>query len=223
MDMIISPCRSSTARGVAGALLGAVYLNSTPLDTVRQWRSVRKDCLRRGWRRVIFHPDPENIGADFTDRPFVKNVMAGESGGLLWRAPTGEPFVSGYVPIQNTGWGLIVREPWNSVVAPAQLYGAVTVLVGLAAVGVAAYLLWRGVQRIAIPMRLLAEQSARLAAGEALAPVAESQITEIDALGRDFSRMAAQIESYRAGLRRYVGAITHSQEEERRRWPAIAR
>jgi len=50
-----------------------------------------------------------------------------------------------------------------------------------------------------------------------VAPVAESQITEIDALGRDFSRMAAQIESYRAGLRRYVGAMTHSQEEERRR------
>ena len=204
----------------AGALLGAVYLNSTPLgDTVRQLAIGEKGFayVVDGEGRVIFHPDPENIGADFTDRPFVKNVMAGESGGLLWRAPTGEPFVSGYVPIQNTRWGLIVREPWNSVVAPAQLYGAVTVLVGLAAVGVAAYLLWRGVRRIATPMRLLAEQSARLAAGEALAPVAESQITEIDALGRDFSRMAAQIESYRAGLRRYVGAMTHSQEEERRR------
>jgi len=204
----------------AGALLGAVYLNSTPLgDTVRQLAIGEKGFayVVDGEGRVIFHPDPENIGADFADRPFVKNVMAGESGGLLWRAPTGEPYVSGYVPIQNTGWGLIVREPWNSVVAPAQLYGAVTVLFGLAAVGVAAYLLWRGVRRIATPMRLLAEQSARLAAGEALAPVAESQITEIDALGRDFSRMAAQIESYRAGLRRYVGAMTHSQEEERRR------
>jgi signal transduction histidine kinase len=204
----------------AGALLGAVYLNSTPLgDTVRQLAIGEKGFayVVDGGGRVIFHPDPENIGADFADRPFVKNVMAGESGGLLWRAPTGEPYVSGYVPIQNTGWGLIVREPWNSVVAPAQLYGAVTMLIGLAAAGVAAYLLWRGVRRIATPLRLLAEQSARLAAGEALAPVAESQITEIDALGRDFSRMAAQIESYRAGLRRYVGAITHSQEEGRRR------
>jgi signal transduction histidine kinase len=204
----------------AGALLGAVYLNSTPLREIVRQLTIGEEgyaYVVDGQGRVIFHPNPENIGADFTDRPFVKNVIAGESGGLLWRAPSGEPFVSGYVPIRNTGWGLIVREPWDSVVAPARVYGAVTVLVGLAAVGVAAYLLWRGVQRIAMPVRLLAEQSARLAAGEALAPVAESHIAEIDALGRDFSRMAAQIESYRAGLRRYVGAMTHSQEEERRR------
>lgn len=220
-DLIIIAAPILDGQGAfAGALLGAVYLNSTPLgDTIRQLAIGEQGFayVVDGKGRVIFHPNPENIGADFTDRPFVKNVMAGESGGLLWRAPTGEPFVSGYVPIQNTGWGLIVREPWNSVVAPAQLYGVVTILIGLAAVSVAVYLLWRGVQRIATPMRLLAEQSARLAAGEAVAPVAESHITEIDALGHDFSRMAAQIESYRSGLRRYVGAMTRSQEEERRR------
>lgn len=207
-------------RAFTGALLGAVYLNSTPLgDTVRQLTIGEKGFayVVDGKGRVIFHPDPQNIGMDFSDRPFVKNVIAGEIGGILWRSPSGEPFVSGYTPIRNTGWGLIVREPWNSVVAPAQVYGGVTALVGLAAVSVAAYLLWRGVQHIATPVRLLAEQSARLAAGEAVAPVAESQVTEIDTLGRDFNRMAAQIESYRAGLRRYVGAITHSQEEERQR------
>jgi signal transduction histidine kinase len=36
-------------------------------------------------------------------------------------------------------------------------------------------------------------------------------------LGQAFDQMAARITSYRAGLRRYVGAITTSQEEERKR------
>jgi hypothetical protein len=35
-----------------------------------------------GKGRVILHPDPQKIGVDFTDRPFDKNVIAGESGGL---------------------------------------------------------------------------------------------------------------------------------------------
>lgn len=204
----------------AGALLGAVYLNRTPLgDTIRQLKigEMGYAYVVDGKGRVIFHPDPENIGADFTDRPFVENVIAGESGGTLWRASTGEQFVLGYAPIRDTGWGLIVREPWDSVVAPARVYGAVAALGGLAAVGVTAYLLWRGVRQIAAPVRVLAEQTARLAAGEALAPVVVSRIAEIDALRRDFNRMAAQIEAYRAGLRRYVGAITRSQEDERRR------
>jgi signal transduction histidine kinase len=220
-NLIIVAVRILDGQGAfAGALLGAVYLNNTPLgDTVRQLALGEKGFayVVDGNGRVMFHPDPEAIGVDFTDRPFVKSVMGGGSGGSLWRAPTGETFVAGYMPIHNTGWGLIVHEPWESVVAPAQQYGAVTALIELAAVGVAGYLLWRGVQRIATPLRQLAEQSARLAAGQALAPDTASPITEIEALQRDFSRMAAQIESYRAGLRRYVGAMTHSQEMERQR------
>ena len=219
MIVIVVPIRNGQG-AFAGALLGAVSLSSTPLGNIVRQLAIGEQGFAYvvdGKGRVIFHPNPENIGVDFTDRPFVKNVMVGESGGLLWRSPSGEQYVSGYVPIQNTGWGLIVREPWNLVVAQAQLYGAATALVGLVTVGVAVYLLWRGVQRIATPMRLLAEQSARLATGEAVAPITESHITEIDALGRDFSRMAAQIEAYRVGMRRYVGAVTHSQEEERRR------
>ncbi len=50
-----------------------------------------------------------------------------------------------------------------------------------------------------------------------LAVYRESGIREIDALERAFYRMATKVDHYRAGLHRYVGAITRSQEEERRR------
>jgi signal transduction histidine kinase len=166
---------------------------------------------------VLFHPDAANIGADFVDRPYVQNVIAGESGGTLWRARTGEEVVLGYAPVANTDWGLIVREPWDTVVGPAQTYGALMALATLAAVAVAAYLLLQGVRRIAVPIRLLVEQTRRLAAGTNVEPVAVSGVEEIDTLESAFGQMAVQITSYRAGLRRYVEAITQSQEDERRR------
>lgn len=78
-------------------------------------------------------------------------------------------------------------------------------------------LLWHGVRRISAPIASLAGQSARIAIGKDIESTKPSDISEIDALGTAFSRMATQIEAYRAGLRRYAGAITHAQEEERRR------
>lgn len=208
------------ANQFAGALLGAIHLHNTPLGEPVKKLDVGDEgfaYLVDGEGRVIFHPESSLIGADFGNRPYVGKVIAGESGGALGSGPAGERLVLGYAPVEAAGWGLVVREPWEAVVAPARFYGAAVTAAGLAAVVAAAFLLWQGVRRIAGPVRLLAAQSGRLASGEAVEPLAESGILEIDALERAFAKMAVQIASYRAGLRRYVGAITDSQEEERRR------
>ena len=208
-------------RTFRGALLGMVSLSNTPLgDAVRQLRFGKEDFsyVVDGQGRVIFHPLPENIGADFNDRPFVKNVVAGESGGTLWKSSTtGEQLVIGYAPIKGTHWGLIVREQWDAVVAPVQAYSVLAGSIGLAAILASVYLLRRGVQRIAKPLHLLAEQSTRLAKGEPIEPIHESEIAEIKDLESSFNQMAFQIASYRSGLRLYVEAMTHLQEEERKR------
>jgi signal transduction histidine kinase len=44
-----------------------------------------------------------------------------------------------------------------------------------------------------------------------------SGIEEVDQLSSAFARMSSDIAVYRAGLRRYLGAVTQSQEDERRR------
>lgn len=203
-----------------GALLGSVYLLNTHMGESVKSLTVGEAgyaYLIDSEARVIFHPNPNNIGADFSNRPFMKSVIAGESGGALWQNSSGEQIVQGYAPVEGIGWGLVIREPWDSVIAPARVYGAAVLTVGLGVLLAAALLLWWGVRRITAPIRSLAAQTSRLAAGESIETVAASGISEIDALGRAFNLMAEQIASYRAGLRRYVGAITQSQEDERRR------
>lgn len=204
----------------AGALLGVLDLASAPLGEPLQNLIIGEDGFaylvdHRG--RVVFHPEAGNIGADFSALPSVRRVTTGTSGAMLWEEPEGERVVLGYAPVEAAGWGLVVRESWDAVVAPALVYGSVETLAGLAALLLAMLFLWRGAKRIAIPIRALAAQTARLAAGEAIESIPESGLMEIDGLKAAFLQMAAQIASYRDGVRRYVGAITQSQEDERRR------
>lgn len=203
-----------------GALIGVAPLADALLtDSVAQVNIGQAGYayLVDGAGRIIFHPIEANLGADFTDRPFVRDVLAGRRGGALWTDPSGERLIKGYAPVGTLGWGLIVREAWDEVAAPAQSYALTVVLIGLAVIAGVIYLLWRGIRRLVRPVSHLAAQTHRLASGLPVEPVTESRIAEVDTLSHDFNQMARQITSYRAGLRRYVGALTQFQEEERRR------
>lgn len=167
--------------------------------------------------RAIYHPDHTRLGADLSDRPFVSRVIAGETGGMVWTTPTGERLVQGYAPIPGTDWGLIVREPWEVVVEPIRALGIGMALISLVVFATAAALLGVGVRRITRPISQLAAQIPRLAGGGGFDAPERSGVEEIDLLTRSFERMAEQVEAYRAGLRRYLKAVTVSQEDERRR------
>jgi signal transduction histidine kinase len=203
-----------------GALLGTIHLHTTPLSDPILKLSVGDEgfaYMVDSQGRAIFHPDPYEVGLDFSNREAVTRVIAGEAGGLLWESPSGERLVQGFAPVEGTGWGLIVREPWESVIEPVRHFETVAGAAVAFALLITALLLWRGTLRITSPIRSLVTQTRKLAEGETIEPVPPSGLLEVDMLGQAFDQMAAKIHSYRVGLRRYVGAITSSQEEERKR------
>lgn len=77
-------------------------------------------------------------------------------------------------------------------------------------------ILWR-VRRISAPVDDLVRQAEAAIQSNYRTRVRSESISELQRLAAAFNRMIEQIERYRAGLRRYVAAITRSQEEERRR------
>jgi signal transduction histidine kinase len=203
-----------------GALLGTIHLHTTPLIDPILKLSVGDEGFAymvdsQGW--AIFHPDPYEVGSDFSSREAVAKVIAGEAGGLLWESPSGERLVQGFAPVEGIGWGLIVREPWEAVIEPVRHFETVAVIAVGFALLITALLLWRGTLRITSPIHSLVTQTRKLAEGEKIEPIPPSGLLEVDMLGQAFDQMAARIHSYRVGLRRYVGAITSSQEEERKR------
>lgn len=203
-----------------GALIGTIHLHTAPLaDPLRrlvvgdEGFAYMVDSEGRG----IYHPDPGLIGTNFSARPFIPSLLEGDRGGQLWREDSGQRLVLGYAPIEGKGWGLVIREPWEDVVSPAQGYVLLVVATALLATALMAVILYRGTRRITEPVRSLAAQSMRLAMGEKVELVPKAGIRELDALALSFNHMAGQIASYRAGLRRYLGSITRSQEQERLR------
>jgi len=204
----------------SGVILGELYFTNSSIGELIRGLKVGDEGFaylidRNG--RVIYHPDQDNIGVDFSDRFFVTKVMSGLSGGGVETTPTGERLVVGYSPIEDIGWGLIVREPWEEVIEPVRIYGGIIVLVILSITGVTTWYLWLRMRRITTPIRQLEEQAVRLGSGGAIEPVFDSGISEIDNLASAFMQMADQVASYRARLQRYLRAITQSQDEERRR------
>jgi two-component system sensor histidine kinase UhpB len=210
--------------GFSGALLGILDLRTA--DFGEPLRQLTADEERRAYLvdddgTIIFHSEEEEIGSDMGDRPFVDEMSAGRSGGLVTRGPDGERLVEGFAPIPGTDWGLILQESWALVAGSLQFFDAIIIFVGVIITIAIALLAWRSVDQVITPIQLLAEQSARLAEEEQIeAPRTLRQgsgIQEIDDLERAFSRMAKKVNDYRAGMHRYVGEITQSQEDERRR------
>jgi two-component system sensor histidine kinase UhpB len=97
------------------------------------------------------------------------------------------------------------------------LFDILVIAIGIAVIISVIILSWKGSDRISAPIQSLHDQTEKLAQGKNIEPIMESGVDQIDALGCAFVKMAAQISAYRLGLRRYVGAITKSQEEERKR------
>lgn len=219
-DMIVIAVPIMHEGQLQGAALGAIHLHNTAIgDPVRRLRVGDEGFayLVDHAGRVIFHPDPDEIGADFSERPFIQDVINGGSGGLLWQNADGDPIVLGYAPVGEQGWGLIVRESRADVLAPARAYGLYGGALALLALVALAVLLWQGVRTVTTPVSSLSQQAHRLAQGQAVERVEPTGIEELDTLSEAFDRMASRVEAYRSGLRHYLRSITRSQEAERRR------
>jgi signal transduction histidine kinase len=203
-----------------GVLIGSVDLDRAPFHQTIQELSEPSEgyvYLVDNQGVIISHPDMNQIGNIFTDWALVQNVSAAETGENLWTSPSGERFLTASAQVSASGWSLIVKEPWEAVIATTRNYARVVLSFSLLAVLIVSLVAWRGVKRITSPIQKLVAQTVKVSAGEVIEPIDKSHIDEVDRLGESFEKMSGQIVAYRNGLRRYVGAITSSQEEERLR------
>ena len=167
---------------------------------------------------IIYHPDTGLIGQAWPEYPGVPAVIQGESGATYHQTPGGQELVVGYAPIAGPGWGLIVQEPWEALIAPMMRLSLLTPLTVVAAALVSGLALTFGLRYVVHPLQALDRQATKVAWGDFSAvdrPVGGVQ--EIEDLRRTLAGMAGQIQSYQAGMHDYIAAVTRAQEEERQR------
>ncbi|MBN1992240.1 MAG: HAMP domain-containing protein [Anaerolineae bacterium] len=167
---------------------------------------------------LIYHPYDHLIGTDFSDRQAIQLLQSGDpEGAITSQEDGGMRSVEGYAIVPISGWGLVIGEPWDQVIEPAQIALRPVVIVAVIGLIIVAGIVSVGVRRVTDAIQNLVVQTRQVAAGDYDAQVGLSRIREIRELGMAFNDMVQQIRRYRAGVRQYVADITRTQEEERKR------
>lgn len=168
--------------------------------------------------RAIFHTDFNTVSQNLSEEEAVDRLRHGENYGSVLEGDGSTPtFVVSFARVSVTGWGLVIREPWAEVIAPVQPYARFILLTLILGFFLTAVLVSLTVRRVTDPIAELVRSTTRVARGDFSSRVQGSSIKELEELGRSFNFMIDQIARYRAGMRRYVAAVTHSQEDERKR------
>ncbi len=168
--------------------------------------------------RIIFHTTAAYIGQNYSDQLAVDRLQHGEAGGAFLQNDDRQSLqVIGFARVQTTGWGMVIHEPWAEVIAPTEPYLRFTLIVLFGGFSLTTALIILNIRRITTPIAALVKSTTRVARGDFSSRVQEGGIKEIAELGRSFNIMMDQIARYRAGMRRYIAAVTHSQEDERKR------
>lgn len=195
-----------------GRLVGAVHLPA--FETLAPRGSA---YLVDGAGKIIAHSDPARVGTDFSAHAGIAQVIRGQEGATFHYDTNGTELVVGYAPVTPTGWGLLIDEPWQEIVAPmfqyAVLLPVVLVLVAVVALGA----IYFGVRNVIRPLGELAQAAQRIAFGDYEA--AERQVggvREIEELRETLDAMAKQVRASQDAMQDYIVAITHSQEDERK-------
>ncbi len=168
--------------------------------------------------RVIYHSDPTSMGQDLTQHEGVREVIQGRAGATYHQEPDGRELAVGFAPVAGPGWGLIVQEPWEALIAPIMRFSLLAPLTVVVAALVSGLAVTFGLRYVVHPLQTLDRQATRLAWGDFAAvnePV--SGVQEIEDLRRTLAGMADQIRRYQEGMRDYIAAVTTAQEEERKR------
>jgi len=147
----------------------------------------------------------------------VSEALNGESGTTYFDINNNEHVVA-FSPIAPTSWALVIEEPWHEVASPLLRYSETGSLVLVPVVIFALFALWFGTRSIIQPLAGLQEQAKSFSQGDQEAFIQSvGGINEIQTLQGVFKDMAERVISSQQVLKKYLGLITNSQEEERKR------
>lgn len=168
----------------------------------------------------LYHADPMPIhfNAPQVFASAISRSLRGDSGTVFVTDPDRVEWVAAYAPVPDTGWGLIVAEPWEDVVNPLLRTSLLTPLLLIPAFLIAVVAIVFGARRVIRPLQQLDAQAARAGQGDfaALAQPIDG-IDEIQTLHATLARMADQIRRYQRSLQSYAADVLRGQEDERSR------
>lgn len=165
--------------------------------------------------QVIYHSDPAYRGAQ-DGQPTTAESIGTQT--VERTDSEGRDVIATTAPIPAAGWTLVHEERWQETLSPLMRYSQAAPLILVPGLLIAIGAVWFGIQRIVYPLRRLEAQASELAWGDFDAIERDAGgIEEIRRLQATLQHMSQRVQAARATMHNYIGAITHAQEDERRR------
>lgn len=195
--------------------MGATSLSSFYGDLVKlHLGETGAAYLVDGEGRVIYHTDTDLITIDFSAQDVVRQVIAGQAGGIRTRDYQGRSVVASYAPVAGTSWGLVTEESWNSVTSSGRGYRNILILLLALGVAIPAVIASFAVRRITRPIAMVSEAAKEIAGGNFDQEITIDTGDELEEMADQFNLMAGALKESYANLEQKVEERT---EGERRR------
>ncbi len=212
--ILVATAENSAGIRAAGVVSLHSLASADVLESLRQSGSTAVYLLG-AQATVLYHSDPAYVGQRFDD------MIAGVAATLETRERTdseGNDVVATVVPVLAAQWTLVQEERWKETLSPLMRYSQAAPLALVPGLIIAVGAVWFGIQQIVYPLRRLEAQATDLAWGDFAAIEREvGGIEEIRRLQATLQHMSQRVQAAQAGMHNYIGAITHAQEDERRR------
>jgi signal transduction histidine kinase len=168
---------------------------------------------------VIIHPQRTRLRENFSANPAVQQLLQKREGIIEFVNQDGVPIVAAFAPIEQTGWGVVVRQPASETYAYAKHILVILSLVFLfsltAAAGLGIYL----AHKIARPVTTLVQGVKKVTAGDMTIRIPETGQDEIGELAAAFNEMTQRLQKHldeiQAAHERVLQAQTQLARSER--------
>jgi PAS domain S-box-containing protein len=80
----------------------------------------------------LFALEEGPLSLDYSGRPLVQAIVAGEKGGSLRHDHDGRPYFGSYVTLESNGWGVVVEAPMSSILAASEALAKRLLVVNIA-------------------------------------------------------------------------------------------
>ncbi|MDQ4077524.1 MAG: histidine kinase [Chloroflexota bacterium] len=158
--------------------------------------------------RVIYHPDPEQVGADFSAQRAVQVVRDGRVDAILSSDVDGRDTVAGLAPVPMTPWGLVTEESLATLMRGSERYQQFLIALLLLGGTVPALITAVGVRQITRPVEELTHAAQEVAQGHFDHDISTQMGGEIGELAKQFNLMAAQLQASYGQLEQRVADRT---------------
>jgi len=217
-------CVCHAMNGPQGEFVGAVYYCFTVYPPTQNvyYEAYSKAYTHLGLgpnitmvdrnQRVIFSPDPSQMGRDLSGEAYLQQLFQGQSKSGRFRKGKEDVLVS-YAPLfASTSnlmlWNLIKEESWADVMRPSLPYRQLLLVLLALGVIVPVLVTAYGVRHITNPIRKLIRASEQVTAGQFRQRIEVKTGDEIEALADQFNLMSAELDDSYSSLEKKIADRT---------------